>query len=46
MDKSRSSFTENIEDIPVFEGNMIELYDYRAKGYISGRGRSAAWEPL
>jgi hypothetical protein len=46
MDKSRSSFTENIEDIPIFEGNMIELYDYRAKGYISGRGRSAAWEPL
>jgi hypothetical protein len=35
---------EGDEGLPVFEGRMIDAYDYRAKGYVSGRGRSAVWE--
>jgi hypothetical protein len=25
---------------------MIDAYDYRAKGYVSGRGRSAVWDDM
>jgi hypothetical protein len=33
-------------DIPMFEGRMVEAFDYRAKAYVSGRGRSARWDSL
>ncbi|OYR22618.1 Eco57I restriction-modification methylase domain-containing protein [Brucella pseudogrignonensis] len=43
MGNNRELFTEGAEGLPVFEGRMIDAYDYRAKGYVSGRGRSAEW---
>jgi len=44
MGTDRDLFSEGAEGLPVFEGRMISAYDYRAKGYVSGRGRSAVWE--
>lgn len=44
MGTDRSLFSEGSEGLPVFEGRMIDAYDYRAKGYVSGRGRSAVWK--
>jgi hypothetical protein len=44
MGTDRDLFSEGDEGLPVFEGRMIDTYDYRAKGYVSGRGRSAEWE--
>lgn len=44
MGTDRGLFSEGSEGLPVFEGRMIDAYDYRAKGYVSGRGRSAVWE--
>jgi hypothetical protein len=44
MGTDRGLFAEGDEGLPVFEGRMIDAYDYRAKGYVSGRGRSAVWE--
>lgn len=44
MGTDRGLFSEDAEGLPVFEGRMIDAYDYRAKGYVSGRGRSAVWE--
>ena len=44
MGNERNLFSESAEGLPVFEGRMIDAYDYRAKGYVSGRGRSAVWE--
>jgi hypothetical protein len=32
--------------VPVLEGRMIEAFDYRTKGYVSGRGRAARWQFL
>ena len=46
MGNDRDLFTENPTDIPLFEGKMVDQYDYRAKGYVSGRGRSAVWQEL
>ena len=46
MGTDRHLFTESSPGFPVFEGRMIDQYDYRAKGYRSGRGRAAAWEAL
>ena len=31
---------------PVFEGRMVNQFDYCAKGYLAGAGRSSEWEPL
>ena len=44
MGNNRDLFIEGAEGLPVFEGRMIDAYDYRAKGYVSGRGRSAEWQ--
>ncbi|CUA90575.1 Methyltransferase domain [Chelatococcus sambhunathii] len=46
MGNDRALFSEGDEGLPVFEGRMIDAYDYRAKGYVCGRGRSAVWEDL
>ena len=46
MGNDRGLFSEDEKGLPVFEGRMIDAYDYRAKGYVSGRGRSAVWEDL
>lgn len=44
MGTDRGLFSEGEEGLPVFEGRMIDAYDYRAKGYVSGRGRAAVWD--
>lgn len=46
MGNNRDLFSEGDEGLPIFEGRMIDTYDYRAKGYVSGRGREAVWEDL
>jgi hypothetical protein len=38
--------TEDRSALPHYEGRMIAQYDHRAKGYRSGRARSAIWEDL
>lgn len=44
MTNNQEWFTEDNNAIPLYEGRMIDLYDYRAKKYVSGRGRAAVWE--
>lgn len=44
MGNDRHLFTEDLAGLPVYEGRMVAHYDHRAKGYKSGRGRSAEWE--
>ena len=44
MGNDRNLFTEDPAGLPVYEGRMVSHYDHRAKGYKSGRGRSAEWE--
>jgi hypothetical protein len=46
MGNNRDLFSDGDEGLPVFEGRMIDAYDYRAKGYVSGRGRAAVWDDL
>jgi hypothetical protein len=41
-----SVFSESPNGPPYFEGRMVGQYDYRAKGYRSGRKRAAVWEDL
>ena len=44
MGNDRERFSDHSEGFPVYEGRMVDQYDYRAKAYRSGRGRSAVWE--
>ena len=46
MTNDSNLFTEDADGFPVYEGRMVDLYDYRAKGYASGRGRAAEWPDL
>ena len=46
MGNDRALFSDGDDGLPVFEGRMVDAYDYRAKGYVSGRGRSAVWDAL
>lgn len=46
MGNDRDMFTEDASAIPLYEGKMVDQYDYRAKAYVSGRGRSAVWQEL
>jgi len=46
MGNDRELFSQTPNGLPLYEGRMIAQYDHRAKGYRSGRGRSAAWEEL
>ncbi|MFZ1774926.1 MAG: hypothetical protein WAT78_13330, partial [Rhizobiaceae bacterium] len=32
--------------VPLFEGRMVDIFDYRAKAYQGGRGRQAVWNEL
>ncbi|WP_153147611.1 SAM-dependent DNA methyltransferase [Dechloromonas sp. H13] len=45
MGNDRDEFASDPSGFPLFEGRMIDAFDYRAKGYVSGRGRAAVWEP-
>jgi hypothetical protein len=38
--------TEDASQLAHYEGRMISQYDHRAKGYRSGRARSAVWADL
>jgi len=46
MGNDRDFFGEDADGLPLFEGRMVEAFDYRAKEYVSGRGRQAVWEGL
>ena len=46
MGNDRESFGGDADGIPVYEGRMVDLYDHRAKAYVSGRGRAAVWKDL
>ena len=46
MGNDRHLFDADPSGIAVYEGRMVAHYDHRAKGYRSGRGRKAVWEPL
>jgi hypothetical protein len=48
MGNDRDLFVDGLTDdgLPVFEGRMVDQYDYRAKAYVSGRGRAARWDDL
>jgi hypothetical protein len=39
---------DRIEDValPVYEGRMIDQYDFSNKGWVSGKGRKAVWREL
>lgn len=46
MGTDRDLFGDFDDGLPLYEGRMIEQFDYRAKAYRSGRGRAAVWEAL
>jgi N-6 DNA Methylase len=46
MGNDRELFVDGPGGLPLYEGRMVAQYDHRAKGYRSGRGRAAVWEPL
>lgn len=46
MGNDRYRFGDDSTGLPLYEGRMVDLYDHRAKAYISGRGRSAVWEDM
>ncbi|MBI2776617.1 MAG: N-6 DNA methylase [Chloroflexi bacterium] len=43
MGNDRSRFNSQ-SGLPVFEGRMIDRYDYRAKTYREGHGNSSRWD--
>jgi hypothetical protein len=46
MGNDRDLFGDFDEGLPVFEGRMVDQFDYRAKAYRSGRGRAAVWDEI
>lgn len=46
MTNDANLFCDDPSGLPVYEGRMIDQYDHRAKGYVSGRARAANWEEL
>ena len=46
MGNDRDRFQAAPTGFPLYEGRMVAQYDHRAKGYESGRGRSAEWKDL
>jgi hypothetical protein len=46
MGSDRGLFGDFKVGLPVFEGRMVDQFDYRAKAYRSGGGRSAQWDEL
>jgi len=39
---------EELEDValPLYEGRMIDQFDFSVKGWVSGKGRSAVWRDI
>ena len=46
MGNDREDFEDDPDGVPLYEGRMVDLFDHRAKMYVSGRGRSALWQEL
>lgn len=46
MGNDNGLFSDDPDGLPVYEGRMIDRYDYRAKIYVSGRGNSAVWDSV
>ena len=46
MGNDREDFGDDASGVPSYEGRMVEAFDYRAKAYVLGRGRSAVWREL
>jgi N-6 DNA Methylase len=46
MTKYSGELSDVPSGLPLYEGRMIDAFDHRAKGYRSGRGRAAKWDPL
>ncbi|XAM01598.1 N-6 DNA methylase [Phycisphaeraceae bacterium D3-23] len=46
MGNDRHLFNSEGMGVPVYEGRLVGQFDHRAKGYVSGRGRSAVWDDL
>src|ERR1700688_2814929 len=46
MTNDANLFCDDPSGLPVYEGRMIDQYDHRAKGYVSGRARAANWQEL
>ncbi|MGO9059851.1 MAG: Eco57I restriction-modification methylase domain-containing protein, partial [Candidatus Binataceae bacterium] len=46
MGSDREDFGDDPEGVPLYEGRMVDMFDHRAKMYVSGRGRSAVWQEL
>jgi hypothetical protein len=47
-DGSQSIALADIEGVslPVYEGRMVDQFDYCGKGWVSGRGRTAVWDEI
>jgi hypothetical protein len=43
MGENQELFTTDPAGLPLYEGRMIDHFDYRAKQYVSGHGRSTKW---
>ena len=39
---------DKVEDtaLPLYEGRMVNLYDFSEKGWVSGKGRQAVWRSI
>jgi hypothetical protein len=50
LSRKADAWTRNdwIEDvaIPLYEGRMIDQFDFSRKGWVSGKGRSAVWRDI
>ena len=46
MGNDREDFGNNPDGLPLYEGRMVDAFDHRAKGYVSGRGRASVWTDL
>ena len=46
MTNDAELFCEDANYFPLYEGRMVDQYDHRAKGYVSGRARAAVWKDL
>lgn len=47
-DGRQALHVDRIEDValPLYEGRMIGQFDFSEKGWVSGKGRKAVWEPI
>lgn len=47
-DGSQALHVGSIEDValPLYEGRMIGQFDFSEKGWVSGKGRKAVWDPI